>query len=227
MNESPPHESLLELFDWTDPLLKSLFPGFESPWRLVEGLSRALETQAAEPDPLHRLQERYPSAWFDPSGSYWIDPSVAIEPGAYLSGTILARPGASIGHASRLRGPVYLGPGSRVGHGSEIKNSLLLQGSVAAHLNFVGDSVVGEGANLGAGAVCANLRFDGRPIAVHAESGRVSTALRKCGAFIGAGARVGCSATLAPGAVVGRGAWISPNLLVRGRVAPGFHLCNP
>lgn len=216
MNASAQKGSALDLFDWTDPLLHILFPQPIEPWELIAQLQPKMELWTLPPQNLLELQQRYPSVWFDPLGRYWIDDSTTIEPGAYLSGFICAAPNASIGHCARLRGPVYLGPQARIGHGAEVKNSLLLEGSSAAHLNFVGDSVLGERSNLGAGAVCANLRFDHRPVTIQLQEGRLLTARRKCGAFVGADAQIGCSATLGPGTLVGRRSWICPNISVRG-----------
>jgi NDP-sugar pyrophosphorylase family protein len=218
--------SLNALFEWTDPDLLRLFGSPENPWQLIESLGDMLDRIQEPPTPLAVLKERHPSVWFDPKGRYWIDPTASLEPGAYLSGSIVARPHCVVGHCARLRGPVYLGPNARVGHGSEIKNSLLLPGATAAHLNFVGDSILGEGANLGAGAICANLRFDGRPIEAMLPCGTVPTGRRKCGALVGFGVQIGCSCTLAPGTAVGPNSWVLPNLFVRGWVAPNSRLIH-
>lgn len=221
MNGHASPEHPIRLFDWRDPFLHELFGSEPLPWEALDRLESCLSTLSIPPHPLELLQQRYPQAWFDPSGHYWIDPTARIEPGAFLSGHVVMAAHSVAGHCSRLRGPIYLGCHARVGHSSEVKHSILLEGSAAAHLNFVGDSILGERVNLGAGAVCANLRFDQRSIVVKAGDRRIQTSKRKCGAFVGAGAQIGCSVTLSPGTVVGREAWIGPNLNIRGWIPDG------
>jgi NDP-sugar pyrophosphorylase family protein len=226
MNGSTSRELPTRLFDWADPFLQELFGSPPTPWEALDQLEDRLHALEIPCDSLESLQQRYPQTWFDPEGQYRVHSTARIEPGAFLSGAVVLRPGAFAGHACRIRGPVYLGPNSHVGHASEIKHSLLLEGAVAAHLNFVGDSILGERSNLGAGAVCANLRFDQRPIVVKVGDLRIQTSKRKCGAFVGVGAQIGCSATLSPGTVIGPRAWIGPNLSIRGWVPEGARILS-
>ena len=221
MNGYAPSEHPIRLFDWSDPFLHELFGSEPILWEALDRLESALFALSVPPNTLQILQQRYPQAWFDPTGHYWIDSTARIEPGAFLSGHVVMAAHSVAGHCSRLRGPAYMGPQSRLGHASELKHSILLEGAVAAHLNFVGDSILGERVNLGAGAICANLRFDQRPIVVKYGDRRIQTEKRKCGAFVGAGAQIGCSTTLSPGTVIGREAWIGPNLNVRGWIPEG------
>jgi bifunctional UDP-N-acetylglucosamine pyrophosphorylase/glucosamine-1-phosphate N-acetyltransferase len=103
-----------------------------------------------------------------------------------------------------------VGRDARVGHAVEVKRSVLLPGATAGHLAYVGDSVVGHDANLGAGTVVANLRHDGADVRVTVKGERVSTGRRKFGAVVGPGAKTGIDTSLAPGVTLGADATTAP-----------------
>jgi NDP-sugar pyrophosphorylase family protein len=115
---------------------------------------------------------------------------------------------------------VILGDGCVIGHGSELKNAILLDGAHAAHLCYVGDSVVGPKANLGAGVKCSNLRLDSREISVICDGQKIKTGLKKLGAILGEGVQVGCNCVLNPGTLIGKKSEIYPLLNVGGWVPP-------
>ncbi|RZD47550.1 MAG: glucose-1-phosphate thymidylyltransferase, partial [Methanobacteriota archaeon] len=109
------------------------------------------------------------------------------------------------------------GEGALVGHSSEIKNSVLLPGSKAPHFNYVGDSILGFGVNLGAGVKLSNVRNDGRDVIVIMEDGeRIKTGLRKLGALIGDHSQLGCNVVTNPGAILATSSMVSPNETVTG-----------
>lgn len=124
-----------------------------------------------------------------------------IEPGVYVVGPALIDEGAAVRHGATIRGPAIVGKLAMLGTNSELVRSLLLPGAKAAHLNYVGDSIIGSNANLGAGAVIANLRHDRRSVRVQGqETGRA-----KFGALVGDDAFVTCNAKLNPGTLVPKG----------------------
>lgn len=96
-----------------------------------------------------------------------------------------------------------------------------MDGVKVAHLNYAGDSVLGSGSHLGAGAVLSNLRLDGNPVRIHLPSELISTGLRKLGALVGEGAQIGCNAVLLPGTVVGAGALVYPAIAFGGYLPHG------
>lgn len=151
------------------------------------------------------------------NGPLFIAEGAEVGPYALLEGPVYLAEGAVVGHAAYLRGPVVLGPGARVMHASEVKRSILLAGARAPHFNYVGDSIVGRGVNLGAGVKLANFKAFGDEIAVDG----VETGLRKFGAAIGDGVSIGCNAVLAPGTIVGRDTVIYHGATVRGVVPSG------
>jgi UDP-N-acetylglucosamine diphosphorylase / glucose-1-phosphate thymidylyltransferase / UDP-N-acetylgalactosamine diphosphorylase / glucosamine-1-phosphate N-acetyltransferase / galactosamine-1-phosphate N-acetyltransferase len=131
-------------------------------------------------------------------GPCWIGPGVEIRPGAYV------------------RGNVIVGAGAVLGNACEFKNCLLLDGVQVPHFSYVGDSVLGNRAHLGAGAICSNLRLDQKPVVVRTAERVYETGLRKFGAILGDGAEVGCNAVLNPGSVLGRRALVAPGTVFSG-----------
>ncbi|KSW10708.1 hypothetical protein CF15_07945 [Pyrodictium occultum] len=152
------------------------------------------------------------------------------EPGAVLRGPVYVAPGAVVRSGTVVEGPAWIegeaGPlarlrpwsfllrGSRAGAHTEVKASILMEGAKAPHLSYVGDSVVGEHANLGAGTVTANLRFDHSTVKMTLKGRRVDTGRRKLGAFIGGYAQTGVNVSLLPGVRVGAYSWIYPGAVV-------------
>lgn len=158
----------------------------------------------------------------------------AVPPGVHLEGPVWLGEGVRLPHTATLIGPVWIGarteirPGAFLrgnvivgedailGNACEFKHCLLLDGVQAPHFNYVGDSILGLRAHLGAGVICSNLRLDQQEVAVRMPAGRVATGLRKLGAIIGDGAEVGCNAVLNPGTVLGRRALVMPALAFGG-----------
>jgi len=178
----------------------------DRPWELLGGPLDALlealpssDLQAAVGPDVHLIGDRIV-----------IGKGTRIFPGAVIEGPIrigedvLIRPGAY------LRGGVYVGDRCVIGASTEIKRGILLAGAKAPHLNYVGDSILGRGVNLGAGTVLSNFRFDGREIPIPRGGDRIATGRRKLGAVLGDEVQTGCNCVLSPGVVVGPGTWIAP-----------------
>jgi UDP-N-acetylglucosamine diphosphorylase / glucose-1-phosphate thymidylyltransferase / UDP-N-acetylgalactosamine diphosphorylase / glucosamine-1-phosphate N-acetyltransferase / galactosamine-1-phosphate N-acetyltransferase len=127
-----------------------------------------------------------------------------IEPGVYIAGPCIIGKGCILRHGAYLRGGVVCGDRATVGHGAEIKHSVLLDDAAVAHFAYVGDSILGNGVNLGAGVKCANLRLDRTEVAVFLDKKRVRTGLKKFGAIVGDRVQIGCNCVLNPGTLIGR-----------------------
>ncbi|DAC21833.1 MAG TPA: glucose-1-phosphate thymidylyltransferase [Candidatus Thalassarchaeaceae archaeon] len=143
---------------------------------------------------------------------------VVIEGPTYIGPNVVIRPGAYIRPYS------WICDGSVVGHCSEVKHSILLPNSKAPHFNYVGDSILGSGVNIGAGCKLSNLRNDGRNILIRdGETGELleDSGLRKFGAILGEGVQLGCNVVTNPGTIMGKesGAW--PNVTVSGLIKSG------
>ena len=130
--------------------------------------------------------------------------------------------GTVLRHGAYLRGSVIVGDGAVIGNSTEVKNSIIFDGAQLPHYNYVGDSIVGYRAHLGAGATVSNLRLDKRSVIIRAEEERRDTGRRKLGALIGDRAEIGCGAVLCPGAVIGRRSTVYPLSLVRGVIGSGM-----
>ena len=150
------------------------------------------------------------------SGPVYLAETASVGPHALIEGPAWIGPGAAVKHGAYLRGPIVLAPGAVVGPKSEVKRSLFLPGAKAAHLNYVGDSVLGAKANLGAGVKLANFKTFGDEIRV----GETPTGVRKFGAALGDEVSIGCNAVTAPGTVVGPRTLVYSGAMLRG-VIPG------
>jgi NDP-sugar pyrophosphorylase family protein len=152
-------------------------------------------------------------------GAVWIHASVRLPASATIVGPVWLGPGTEVRPGAFIRGPVIAGERCVLGHACEFKNCLLLDGVQVPHLSYVGDSILGNRAHLGAGAVCSNLRLDQQPVVVRSADGRAhATGLKKFGAILGDAAEVGCNAVLNPGTILGRRALVTPALAFGGEL---------
>jgi UDP-N-acetylglucosamine diphosphorylase / glucose-1-phosphate thymidylyltransferase / UDP-N-acetylgalactosamine diphosphorylase / glucosamine-1-phosphate N-acetyltransferase / galactosamine-1-phosphate N-acetyltransferase len=149
-----------------------------------------------------------------------------VEPGAYIEGPAWIGKNCRIRQGAYLRANVIAGDGCVLGNSSEFKNCLLFDGAEVPHFNYVGDSVLGHKAHLGAGVICSNLRSDKAEVKVFWRGGRFSTGLRKFGALVGDGVEVGCQAVLNPGSLLGPGAIVHPGVIWAGTLEGGRTAIN-
>jgi NDP-sugar pyrophosphorylase family protein len=147
-----------------------------------------------------------------------------VAPGAVLEGPIWIGEDVEVRAGAYLRGGCYVGNGCVVGANVEMKRAILLDGAHAAHLNYVGDSILGRKVNLGAGVICSNFRHDGGQIAIPVDGGRLATGRRKHGAIVGDGVAVGCNAVLNPGTIVGARTQIYTGVQLRSGLYPADSL---
>lgn len=143
-----------------------------------------------------------------------------IHPGAVIEGPVWIGRGVQIRSGAYLRSGNWIGDGSVVGTHTEVKRAIFFSGAKAPHQNYVGDSILGAGVNLGAGTILSNFRHDGRDISVPDGSDRLPTGRRKLGAILGDGVLTGCNAVLHPGVVVGHGSQIYPGVQLRSGLYP-------
>jgi len=139
-----------------------------------------------------------------------------VEPGALIKGPAIIGKNCQIRHNAYIRENVIIGDDCVVGNASELKNALLFNGVQVPHYNYVGDSILGHKAHLGAGAKISNVKLFPGNIEVEVDGVPRDTGLRKFGALLGDGAEAGCNAVLNPGSILGRGAVVYPNVFWRG-----------
>lgn len=140
----------------------------------------------------------------------FVGEGTVIEPGAYIEGPCILGKNCTVRHAAYLRKNVIAGDGCVLGHSVELKNVILLNRAHIAHLSYVGDSIFGNDCNLGAGVKCANVKFDGSKIIVHANAKEYPTGFRKLGAIIGDRVQLGCNSVTNPGTLIGKDSYLYP-----------------
>ena len=194
-----------ELFDCKNPYIKELFDGAEYPWEMLPKIKEyALSL-------IEKGIEGYTmiSEGVLVGENVKIYPTATIEPPAIIGSGTQVRPGAFI------RGSVIIGEGCVIGNSSELKNCVLLDKVQVPHYNYVGDSILGNHAHMGAGSICSNLKSDGKPVVIHADKD-YETGLRKVGGILADNADVGCGCVLNPGTVIGKGTTVYPLTSLRG-----------
>jgi len=211
-NLSPKSFFNLEAFEH-----KALFEGIEFVWEALSRLPGYLERQK-----LGSIETEIPP------GVYLVHPEnisigkgTIIEPGVMIRGPCLIEPDCVIRHGAYIRGPALIGRGSVIGHASEIKHSILLGRAKAPHFNFVGDSILGNEVNLGAGVKLANFRFDKKMVSVLFQGKKIPTNLKKFGAVVGDLGSLGCNVVANPGTLLGPSVFCYPNLTIHGCILPG------
>ena len=194
-----------DLYDCQVPYLKELFDSCEYPWEMLpkikEWILGLIESGLPE------FTELKPGVWVGKDVK--IADYVTIEAPAIIGHGTEIRPGAYI------RGSVITGSGCVLGNSSEFKNCILLDRVQVPHYNYVGDSVLGNKAHMGAGSICSNLKSDGKPVVIHGDEDYV-TGLRKIGGILADGADAGCGCVINPGTVIGKGTSIYPLTSLRG-----------
>lgn len=138
----------------------------------------------------------------------YVHKTVKIEEGAYINGPTIICENSVIRHNAYIRGSVIIGKNSVIGNSTEVKNSILFDKVECPHFNYVGDSVLGEHAHLGAGVILSNVRSDKKEV----------NGLRKCGSILGNNAEIGCNSVLCPGTIVGENSSVYPLTMVKGEV---------
>ena len=204
------HEGFCPILPNSDAVFTFLQP--ESPDGLKAQLLSVLEGFSSSPQ-----NPNDSGATLDESqGKVIVEASARIEVGAHLIGPCYVGPKAEIRHAAYVRPFSWICAEAVVGHASETKHAVLLPGAKAPHFNYVGDSILGKGVNLGAGTKISNLRNDGGEVQLRIEGERVSSGLRKFGAILGEGCQLGCNSVTNPGVILGCNSVVWPNITVTG-----------
>jgi UDP-N-acetylglucosamine diphosphorylase / glucose-1-phosphate thymidylyltransferase / UDP-N-acetylgalactosamine diphosphorylase / glucosamine-1-phosphate N-acetyltransferase / galactosamine-1-phosphate N-acetyltransferase len=218
----------IDFFDLTDDVARYLFTGCTYVWQAVARIAPFVAREVGNHQEI--LGEVMAGAHLSDRPLY-VGPGARIEPGAYLEGPAYIGPGVVVRHGAYVRENVVMLAGSVLGHASEAKNSLFLPQAHAPHFNYVGDSILGQRVNLGAGTKLSNLGIlsdkdvatGKRPsITITINDQTYDTGLTKLGAILGDGVQTGCNAVLNPGCLVGRNTLIYANVSLR----KGYHPPN-
>lgn len=198
-----------ELFDTSHTVAEQLLAGHEYPWEVLSGIGEFIEN----------LGPILPENEYKKIGkNIWIHKTAQIAPTIAMGGPMIIGPRVQVRQGAFLRGRIIIGEHVVIGNSCEIKNSIIFDEAQVPHFNYVGDSILGYKAHMGAGAVTSNVKSDKTRVKVHAEDGDVETGLKKFGAILGDGAEIGCNSVLNPGTVIGRNTNVYPLSSVRGCV---------
>ena len=144
-------------------------------------------------------------------GKFRMGKGVLVESGAFVCGPVMLGDFSEVRQGAYLRGNCLIGRGCVVGHVTEVKNTIFLDEAKAGHFAYLGDSILGNNVNLGAGTKMANLRFVKGDISIRTKDGTVDTGLRKLGAILGDQVQTGCNSVTNPGTIIGRRSFLLPN----------------
>ena len=190
------------------------FPAGALPWEWLKRIGPALAAQRFDSKP----PAHPPGVHLE--GLVYLHPTVKLPHTATIIGPAWIGARTEIRPGAFIRGNVIVGEGCVLGNACEFKNCLLMDGVQVPHFSYVGDSILGNGAHLGAGVVCSNLRFDQQPVVVKAPEATHETGLKKFGAIIGDRAEVGCNAVLYPGTLLGPRSVVMPTMAFGGVLPP-------
>jgi bifunctional UDP-N-acetylglucosamine pyrophosphorylase/glucosamine-1-phosphate N-acetyltransferase len=177
------------------------------PWNLLDANMRALTSMKS-------VVEGKVEEGAHLSGMVKVEKGSRVRSGAYIEGPVFIGKDCDIGPNCYIRPYTSIGAKVRIGNACEIKNSIIMDGTNISHLSYIGDSVIGEGCNLGAGTITANLRFDKKTVKVETEGRILDSKKGKLGAFIGDEAQIGVNVSLMPGVKIGYKSWIAPGATV-------------
>lgn len=199
-----------DLLNLEETIAKDIFKNCKYAWEVLPNIGNFIM----------QLGERLDKTKYDKiEGNRWISKKAKISPTAYIEGPCIIDDNAEIRHCAYIRENVIIGKNVVVGNSTELKNVILFNQVQVPHYNYVGDSILGYQAHMGAGAILSNLKSDKKFITIKNGEKQISTNLRKLGAILGDHAEIGCSAVLNPGTIIGRNASIYPLSLVRGVIS--------
>ena len=182
------------LYDLGETIASAVFEGCTYPWEVLPKISAFILELGATLDP-----EEYECR----EGNIWIAKSASVAPTAYIHGPAIIGKNAEIRHCAFIRGNAIVGEGAVVGNSTELKNVILFNKVQVPHYNYVGDSILGYKAHMGAGSITSNVKSDKTLVIVKDGERRYETGLKKFGAMLGNEVEVGCGSVLNPGTVIG------------------------
>ena len=206
------HLETCKLFTLEHSIAGELLSTYQYPWQALAHIKDFILKIGPTLDP---------RAYHSPQAGVWIANTAKIFPSAYIGGPCIIGPGAEIRHCAFLRGNAIIGENVVVGNSTELKNVILFDNVQVPHFNYVGDSILGYRAHMGAGAVTSNVKSDKTPVAVKGTFGTIETGLKKFGAILGDHVDIGCFSVFYPGTVIGRRSTVYPTSCVRGYVPEG------
>ena len=197
-----------DLLSLDETLAKDFLSQYTYPWEALPHISAFIE----------ELGNSLPKDEYEEVSEHvWIHKSAKVMPSAYIGAPCIIGAESEVRHCAFIRGSALIGEHCVVGNSSELKNVILFNYTQVPHYNYVGDSILGFHAHMGAGSITSNVKGDKQLVIVHGDE-EIETGLKKFGAILGDYAEIGCNAVMNPGSVIGKNARVYPTSCVRGVV---------
>ena len=201
------------LFDFNHTRSAHYLRQYQYPWQALASIHQMILDLGAT----------LPSSEFDQvAPQVWVHKTATVAPTALLTAPCIIDADSEVRHGAFIRGSVLVGKGCVVGNSVELKNVILFDQVQVPHFNYVGDSILGYKAHMGAGAVTSNIKSDRTLVVIHHKED-IPTGIKKVGAFLGDYAEIGCNSVLNPGSIIGRNSIVYPLSCVRG-IVPASHI---
>ena len=195
-----------DLYDLQHTVAADYLSRFTYPWEALGGI-KALILQLGEGLKKEEFIEISPQVW--------VHNTAKVAPTAYLGAPCIIGAGTEVRHCAFIRGSALVGENCVVGNSTELKNVILFDNVQVPHYNYVGDSILGYKAHMGAGSITSNVKSDKSLVVIHSDPA-IPTGIKKVGAMLGDNVEVGCNSVLNPGTVIGRNSNVYPTSCVRG-----------
>ena len=197
------------LYNLDETIASKIFEGATYPWEVLPKIEEFIK----------ELGNTLSSEEYEKRGEdIWIAKTATIAPTAYIKGPAIIGKNAEIRHCAFIRGKAIVGEGAVVGNSTELKNVILFNKVQVPHYNYVGDSILGYKAHMGAGSIISNVKSDKKLVVVKNKEEKIETGLKKFGAMLGDNVEIGCGSVLNPGTVIGKNTNVYPLSSVRGVV---------
>lgn len=196
-----------DLYSLEESIAGEYMKEYTYPWEVLKDIK----------DIIKKIGPSLPKEKYDYMGDdVWIAKSAKVFTSAYIAGPAIICEEAEIRHCAFIRGSAIVGSKAVVGNSTELKNVILFNNVQVPHYNYVGDSILGYKAHMGAGSITSNVKSDKKLVVVHNEGQNIETGLKKFGAMLGDNVEIGCNSVLNPGTVIGRNSNVYPTSCVRG-----------
>ena len=196
-----------EMYDLTHTIAKNYLSGFTYPWEALKGIKEEILA----------LGETLGEDYTQIAPQIWVHKTAKVAPTAFVGAPCIIGPDTEVRHCAFIRGSALIGAGCVVGNSTELKNVILFDNVQVPHYNYVGDSILGYKAHMGAGSITSNVKSDKSLVVIHGPE-EIPTGIKKVGAMLGDFVEVGCNSVLNPGTVIGRYSNVYPTSCVRGVV---------
>ncbi|MCR5117014.1 MAG: UDP-N-acetylglucosamine pyrophosphorylase [Lachnospiraceae bacterium] len=207
-----------DLYTLDETIAKEFLERFEYPWEALPHIKEFI---------IELGNTLNPDEYEKRGDDVWVAKSAKVFDSAYIGGPCIIGKDAEVRQCAFIRGSAIVGEGAVVGNSTELKNVILFNKVQVPHYNYVGDSILGYKAHMGAGSITSNVKSDKQLVVVHNEGQNIETGLKKFGAMLGDNVEVGCNSVLNPGTVICKESNVYPTSCVRGVIpASSIHKNN-